>query len=255
VRRPPARVFLDSAPDKPLKHVSRVSRGLLHPENTYFRNDREAGCWRRFNSGAMVRLNPVMLQTEKSLWKESMARDEAPLSTTDARQTPERRGHERWPRRRVSRRFDRHSYSRSLCEVWKARGGEGMASRLSGARYSFIGPDGAGQRQPSGARRCAAATSGEVTILGQPAREARSSVGYLTQAFSLYPDLSVAENLRYVGELRRLSDLEIDRRARHYLSLFDMERFMDRLAGRLSGGMKQKLALACALITEKVTAR
>ncbi|HKY04574.1 MAG TPA: ATP-binding cassette domain-containing protein, partial [Blastocatellia bacterium] len=58
------------------------------------------------------------------------------------------------------------------------------------------------------------------------------------------------ENLRYMGELRRLSVEEIDRRGSRYLKLFDMDRFKDRLAGRLSGGMKQKLALACALITE-----
>src|SRR5262249_2978240 len=58
------------------------------------------------------------------------------------------------------------------------------------------------------------------------------------------------ENLRYIGRLRKLSDSQITERGMHYLKLFDMDRFTDRLAGRLSGGMKQKLALACALITE-----
>jgi len=87
-------------------------------------------------------------------------------------------------------------------------------------------------------------------LLGQPARQARAYVGYLTQAFSLYQDLSVAENLRYVGELRRVPVREIERRGQRYLTMFGMERFMDRLAGRLSGGMKQKLALACALVAE-----
>src|SRR5262249_46080062 len=61
---------------------------------------------------------------------------------------------------------------------------------------------------------------------------------------------SVAENLRYMGELRRLSIREIDERGGRYLAMFGMERFKDRLAGRLSGGMKQKLSLACALIIE-----
>jgi ABC-2 type transport system ATP-binding protein len=75
-------------------------------------------------------------------------------------------------------------------------------------------------------------------------------VGYLTQAFSLYLDLSVNENLRYVGELRRVPRCEIERRGGRYLAMFGMDRFGDRLAGRLSGGMKQKLALACALIVE-----
>src|SRR5439155_1477331 len=70
------------------------------------------------------------------------------------------------------------------------------------------------------------------------------------QVISLYPDLSVAENLRYVGELRRVPVHEIERRGNRYLTMFGMERFTGRLAGRLSGGMKQKLALACALVAE-----
>jgi ABC-2 type transport system ATP-binding protein len=87
-------------------------------------------------------------------------------------------------------------------------------------------------------------------VFGRPARGARAFVGYLTQAFSLYPDLSVAENLRYVGALRRVPRPQIEERGRRHLTMFGMEPFTDRLAGRLSGGMKQKLALACALIAE-----
>jgi len=121
----------------------------------------------------------------------------------------------------------------------------------AGEIFGLIGPDGAGKTsvfqilggvmQP---------TSGAAYMYNQPAREARSFVGYLTQTFSLYQDLSVAENLRYLGELRLLTRTQIQERGRHYLELFDMERFTDRLAGSLSGGMKQKLALACALIAE-----
>src|SRR5438046_3413989 len=121
----------------------------------------------------------------------------------------------------------------------------------AGEIFRLIGPDGAGKTSTfqilGGVME---ATSGTAELLGQPARQARAYVGDLTQAFSLYQDLSVAENLRYVGELRRVPVREIERRGQRYLTMFGMERFMDRLAGRLSGGMKQKLALACALVAE-----
>jgi len=121
----------------------------------------------------------------------------------------------------------------------------------SGEIFGLIGPDGAGKTSTfqilGGVME---ATSGEAELLGRPAREARAYVGYLTQAFSLYPDLSVAENLRYVGELRRVAVHDIEARGQRYLTMFGMERFTARLAGRLSGGMKQKLALACALVAE-----
>src|SRR5438477_5357798 len=120
-----------------------------------------------------------------------------------------------------------------------------------GEIFGLIGPDGAGKTstfQILGG--VMAATSGEAIMLGHSARDARSYVGYLTQVFSLYHDLSVAENLRYMGELRRLSDSEIEQRGHRYLEMFGMARFKNRLAGRLSGGMKQKLSLACALIIE-----
>src|SRR5436309_12484927 len=82
-----------------------------------------------------------------------------------------------------------------------------------GEIFGLIGPDGAGKTstfQILGG--VMPATSGEAIMLGHSARDARSYVGYLTQVFSLYHDLTVAENLRYVGELRRLSDRDIDER-------------------------------------------
>src|SRR5215471_12888854 len=120
-----------------------------------------------------------------------------------------------------------------------------------GEIFGLIGPDGAGKTsifQILGG--VMPATSGEAILLGHSARDARSFVGYLTQVFSLYHDLSVAENLRYMGDLRRLSREQIEERGSRYLAMFGMERFRNRLAGKLSGGMKQKLALACALIVE-----
>ena len=94
------------------------------------------------------------------------------------------------------------------------------------------------------------ATSGSASIFGKPAREMRSQTGYLTQTFSLYPDLTVAENIRYSGDLRRIPPADIAERGNKYLRMFDMDRFSDRLAGKLSGGMRQKLSLICALVPQ-----
>jgi ABC-type Fe3+/spermidine/putrescine transport system ATPase subunit len=70
-----------------------------------------------------------------------------------------------------------------------------------GEIFGFIGPDGAGKTTTfeilAGVMR---ATSGEIDVLGKPAREARAQTGYLTQSFTLYPDLTVMENIRYVGD-------------------------------------------------------
>jgi ABC-2 type transport system ATP-binding protein len=120
-----------------------------------------------------------------------------------------------------------------------------------GEIFGLIGPDGAGKTSTfqilAGVME---ATSGTADVFGVPARQARSHTGYLTQAFSLYPDLTVGENIRYIGDLRRVPPDEIVTRGQRYLRMFDMDRFEHRLAGRLSGGMKQKLALACALVPE-----
>jgi ABC-2 type transport system ATP-binding protein len=120
-----------------------------------------------------------------------------------------------------------------------------------GEIFGMIGPDGAGKTTTfqilAGVMEAA---SGRAEIFGQAARAMRSQTGYLTQTFSLYPDLSVNENIRYIGDLRRVPPDQIAARGRRYLEMFDMDRFAERLAGQLSGGMKQKLALACALVPE-----
>src|SRR5437764_4399866 len=71
--------------------------------------------------------------------------------------------------------------------------------------FGLIGPDGAGKTSTfqilAGVME---ASAGTVRVFGMPARDARSETGYLTQAFSLYPDLSVMENIRYIGDLRRV---------------------------------------------------
>src|SRR3989454_5009268 len=120
-----------------------------------------------------------------------------------------------------------------------------------GEIFGLIGPDGAGKTTTfqilAGVME---ATSGTARVFRQPARDTRAQTGYLTQTFSLYPDLSVMENIRYIGDLRRVPPDQIWERAHRYLRMFDMDRFADRLAGQLSGGMKQKLSLVCALVPE-----
>ncbi len=120
-----------------------------------------------------------------------------------------------------------------------------------GELFGLIGPDGAGKTTTfnilGGVME---ATAGDGKILGLPARDARNYTGYLTQQFSLYPDLSVDENIYYSAGLRLVPENQVDARRTKYLKLMQLDSFRDRLAGRLSGGMKQKLALCCALIAE-----
>ncbi|MBD2595479.1 ABC transporter ATP-binding protein [Nostoc spongiaeforme FACHB-130] len=120
-----------------------------------------------------------------------------------------------------------------------------------GEMFGLIGPDGAGKTTTfhilGGVME---ATAGEVQIFGQPARDARLITGYLTQQFSLYLDLSIDENLLYAAGLRQVGDDLLRERRQKYLKLMSLDRFGDRLAGQLSGGMKQKLALCCALVSQ-----
>ena len=120
-----------------------------------------------------------------------------------------------------------------------------------GELFGFIGPDGAGKTSTfnilGGVME---ATAGDARILNLPARAARNHIGYLTQQFSLYPDLSVEENITYSAGLRLVPESQLAMRRDKYLTLMQLDRFQERLAGKLSGGMRQKLALCCALISE-----
>ncbi|MBD2141873.1 ABC transporter ATP-binding protein [Anabaena sp. FACHB-1250] len=120
-----------------------------------------------------------------------------------------------------------------------------------GEMFGLIGPDGAGKTTTfhilGGVME---GTAGEVLVFGQPARNSRLMTGYLTQQFSLYLDLSIDENLRYAGGLRQVDDDLLWERSHKYLTLMSLEKFGNRLAGELSGGMKQKLALCCALVSQ-----
>lgn len=120
-----------------------------------------------------------------------------------------------------------------------------------GEVFGLIGPDGAGKTTTfhilGGVME---ASSGDVDVLGKKPRHARLNIGYLTQQFSLYLDLSIDENLQYVAGLRHVAPTDFRSRRDKYLKLMNLDQIGHRLAGELSGGMKQKLALCCALIPQ-----
>jgi ABC-2 type transport system ATP-binding protein len=97
------------------------------------------------------------------------------------------------------------------------------------------------------------ADAGEVNICGydidRQTEQARSQFGYLSQRFSMYEDLTVLENIRFFAEVRGLRSDEWLPRSLEILDFVGLEKFKDRRAGQLSGGMKQKLGLASALVT------
>ncbi len=123
----------------------------------------------------------------------------------------------------------------------------------AGEIYGLVGPDGAGKtttlRLLVGALK---SDSGEAAMAGfqvrTQAEQARAQVGYLSQRFSLYEDLSVLENIRFFAEVRGLSRQEWLPRCMEILDFVGLAGFKDRPAGKLSGGMKQKLGLASALV-------
>ncbi len=127
------------------------------------------------------------------------------------------------------------------------------ATIQAGAITGLVGPDGAGKttllRLLTG---LLLPTSGRVEVLGLDTRTAperiRAGIGYMPQTFGLYEDLSVQENLNLYADLRALPRHERPEVFGRLLRFTDLERFTTRLAGRLSGGMKQKLGLACALL-------
>ncbi len=124
----------------------------------------------------------------------------------------------------------------------------------AGELYGLVGPDGAGKTT---AIRALAGLldldAGEALVLGQDPRAGgavRESLGLLPQQYSLYRDLTVWENLRFFARLYVLPRDVFRRRAERLLAITRLERFVDRRADQLSGGMYKKLALAAALLHE-----
>jgi ABC-2 type transport system ATP-binding protein len=122
-----------------------------------------------------------------------------------------------------------------------------------GEMFGLIGPDGAGKTTTI-RLLCGllGADGGQIRVLGKdPVRDHRAitrKVGYFSQKFSLYGDLTIDENIAFFAEIHGVSRYQ-DRRNR-LLEMMQLTSFRSRLADRLSGGMKQKLALACTLVHE-----
>ena len=124
-----------------------------------------------------------------------------------------------------------------------------------GATFGLIGPDGAGKTTLTRLLLgLLARTSGASSILGHDSMTdtyaIRAEVGYIAQRFALPGDLTVFENLRFFARIHGMSPAEQRRRIPELLGFAGLSEFTGRLASKLSGGMKKKLALACSLIHE-----
>jgi ABC-2 type transport system ATP-binding protein len=132
---------------------------------------------------------------------------------------------------------------------------DGVSLQISaGEIYGLVGSDGAGKTTTI--RLLVGALlpdAGKIQVCGydvsRQVEEARSQIGYLSQRFSMYEDLTVLENIRFFAEVRGLTQSEWLPRSMEILEFVGLASFKDRRAGQLSGGMKQKLGLASALVT------
>jgi len=122
-----------------------------------------------------------------------------------------------------------------------------------GEIFGFLGPNGSGKTTIIKAL-CGLLkpTSGGGSILGmdvvKDAPEIKRRVGYMSQKFGLYEDLTVGENIAFYAGVYGIHGVAAEQRKREVLDLTGIERYLDRRAGQLSGGWKQRLALACAII-------
>jgi len=127
-----------------------------------------------------------------------------------------------------------------------------------GEIFGLVGPDGAGKTTTM--RLLAgilALDAGSAMVAGydvtRDPEAVKHEISYMSQRFGLYEDLTVDENIRFYGDIFGVKKKDREHKAMQLLKAADMDRFRTRLAGKLSGGMKQKLGLICSLIhTPKV---
>ncbi len=139
-----------------------------------------------------------------------------------------------------------------------AEGNRRALDRLSlevkaGETYGLIGPDGAGKTTATRViLGLLTRTAGGSSVLGfdsmRDAYQIRERVGYIAQQFALAAQLTVRENLQFFASLQGVRPADQERRIPELLSFAGLDDFVNRPAGKLSGGMKKKLALACSLI-------
>jgi len=124
-----------------------------------------------------------------------------------------------------------------------------------GEVFGFLGPNGSGKttviKMLTGILPI---TEGEARVEGIDVQKdpdrVRERIGYMSQKFSLYDDLTVMENLQFYARAYRLKGEALTQKIEETIAANKLERYVDRLAGRLSGGWKQRLALGCALMHE-----
>jgi ABC-type multidrug transport system ATPase subunit len=124
-----------------------------------------------------------------------------------------------------------------------------------GEVFGFLGPNGSGKttviKMLTG---ILPVTEGQAWVEGIDVRKdadsVRERIGYMSQKFSLYDDLTVMENLQFYGRAYQLKGAALKKKIEETIAANKLEKYVDRLAGRLSGGWKQRLALGCALMHE-----
>jgi ABC-2 type transport system ATP-binding protein len=144
-----------------------------------------------------------------------------------------------------------HGLSRAFGEIIAVAGLD--LDVADGEIFGLVGPDGAGKtttmRMLTG---ILPPTGGAAEVAGfdvvRQAEDLKNHIGYMSQRFGLYPDLTVLENLAFYADIYAVPRRELSARTERLLGFSNLTPFKQRLAGNLSGGMKQKLGLACALI-------